>query len=130
MAGQYRRSGRSAPSSLRKLRLEDGIAAVDDEAVAGMEARGVRGEVDGDAREVLRLAPAPHRHAADRLLIELIPGLQARGHVGADPARQDRVRAYAVARVLDGDAADHCDHRALGRSIGLVARRTVDRGCG
>src|SRR4051794_12484002 len=51
--------------------LEDRIAAVDDEAVAGVETRGVRGQVHGNAREILRLAPAAHRHAPDRLLIEL-----------------------------------------------------------
>src|SRR5215831_19426462 len=41
-------------------KLEHEVPAVDDEGVAGVIARGVAGEVDGDAAEVVAHAPAAH----------------------------------------------------------------------
>ena len=44
--------------------LEDGVAAVDDEGVAGVVAAGVARQVDRDAAEVVAGAPAAHRACA------------------------------------------------------------------
>src|SRR3989344_5036655 len=95
--GEMARVSRGARRPWAGPASEDRVAAVDDEAVAGVELRGVRGQVHRDAREVLALAPAAHRHPADGLLVEGVPRLQAGGHVGGDPARQDGVGPDAVA---------------------------------
>src|SRR5215217_3823781 len=56
-----------SPRAGRKAELEDLVAAVDQEGIAGVVAAGVRGQVDGDAAEILGLAPAAGGHAADDL---------------------------------------------------------------
>src|SRR4051794_31003604 len=62
----------ASPRANRDATSEDRVAAVDQEAVAGVEARGVRGQVDGDTAEVLRLAPAAEGHALDHRVVELV----------------------------------------------------------
>src|SRR5690348_12831652 len=49
---------------------EHQIAAVDHEGVGGVVAGGVARQINRDAAEIGRLAPAPHRHARQHLLRE------------------------------------------------------------
>src|SRR5256885_2822733 len=87
---------RSESSEFRtRANSEHVVAAVDDQAVAGVIAGRIGGEVDGDAAEVLRPTPAARRHAADDAGVEHLRALRALGHLGGDPAGQDGVGADA-----------------------------------
>src|SRR5258708_13321367 len=67
--------------------LENGVAAVDDEGVAGVVAARVAGEVDHDPAEVAAGAPAPRGHPRDHAGLEALPGHRLPGHPGPHPPR-------------------------------------------
>src|SRR5688572_32363989 len=77
----------------------DRVAAVHRDRRSGHEIRSLAGEKDGDAGEILRLAPAAGGRAREHALVQA-------GHVlprplrerGIDPARQHRVHLDALAR--------------------------------
>ena len=56
--------------------------------------------------------------------------LQRLGHAGGDPAGQDGVGPDALAAIFHRYAPDHGQEGALGRRIGLVARRALHRAHG
>src|SRR5690348_4087966 len=70
---------------------EKRIAAIDDEAIAGVIGRGVAHEIDGDAAEIRGLAEAAHRDARHDRVDEFVVRHDAARHVALDPARQDRI---------------------------------------
>src|SRR5918996_3740951 len=71
-------------------------AAVDGEGGAGHQGRGVGGEEDDGAHEVLDRAEAAERDAGERFGAKLGIGEERRGHARADEGRAERVDPDAV----------------------------------
>src|ERR1041385_3001805 len=84
-----------------------GPATIDVENVAGDVTGGIRGEEDDRPFEILRLAEAPHRRAADGLDACTGGGFEDLAHqLGAiEVRRRDGVYADAFAGVFNGEHA-------------------------
>src|SRR5215213_2600911 len=100
------------------LLLSSHPAAVHDEDVAVDVVARRRGEEDGRAREVLRLAPAGGRDAFEYLSVARLVPLQRRRVVGAHVAGRDGVDVDAPGRPLVGERLRELRHAALRRRVG------------
>ncbi len=94
--------------------------AVHVEDLAGDERRGRRAEEHGRTREVVRLAPAAQRGAADDPRAELGILVQRPGQVGADVAGSDGVHPDAPRRPVDGQGLHQLPDGALGGGVRRV----------
>ena len=95
------------------LRLNCGVAAVDDELGAGHERRLIRGEEQHHPRDLFGRAGALHRrHRGNRRKIWLSEYLD---HRRFDHPGMNRVHADAFGRVLHGRGLGQQTNRALGR---------------
>src|SRR5215208_4597606 len=100
------------------LLLSSHPAAVDAEDVAvDVVARG-RGEEDGRARQVRRLAPAPGGDAFEYLPVTRLVLLQRGRVVGAHVAGRDGVDTDAFGRPLVGERLGQLRDAALRRRVG------------
>src|SRR6185369_2107160 len=81
------------------------------------ERRGVGREVDRDAGELRRIAPAALRRAADDPRVELLVVDQRAVHLGLEVARRDRVHADAGRAELDGERARELAYATLRRRV-------------
>src|ERR1700729_3214425 len=116
-------------------------SAIDNEGLAGGEGALVRGEIDGDRGDLLRLAEPAHGLAVDERLPHGLDRLAARLAQGLDPAVErrtldragaDGVAAHALADVVGRHRlgeADHCGLRgAVDVTVGDAAHRGGARG--
>src|SRR6266511_493817 len=100
-----------------------GPAAVDDEDLPGAVRRGVRGEEEqGAVQLVLRAAAAEHRVPVDPVARPGV-GEQLVGHLRPEPAGGERVDAHAPAPPLARELPGQADEAGLGRGIAGTAQR-------
>src|SRR5213596_2706534 len=89
-SGDSRRPDRRAGRSL------GGPAAVDEKGAAGDETRGIRGEEDGGAGDLVQIAPAAHGNPGDEGAVLLRVVQQWLVHVGGEGAGADGVDRDAL----------------------------------
>src|SRR5712692_2675575 len=107
---------------------EDRVAAVDDDAVAGVKRDGGVSKVRGDRAKLVRVGPAADRSARDRVAFEgrlLAAGIE---QVRVGPARQECVDPDAVLGELNGEGTSEREERSLRGGVRLPARRALDSG--
>src|SRR5271165_2043013 len=108
-----------------KSAARDGGAAVDDDHLAGHERARGRGEKDGGAGDLIRLAdPSQRRRRRHRLQrVRVLP--QGAGEVRAHEAGRDAVDADVVTAELDREIAGELEVRGLGDVVGPDHRRAL-----
>src|ERR1700734_1354830 len=112
-------------------------SAIDDEGLAGGEGALVRGEIDGDRGDLLRLAEPAHRLAVDERLAHGLDRLAARLAQGLDPAVErrafdragaDGVATHALADGVRRHGFGEADHRGLRGAVDVTVGDATHRG--
>src|SRR5260221_14627573 len=104
-----------------------GAAAIDDEDVAGMEVRGIGGEIGGWPFDVRAIARPAKRGDSGEVLDEGFTLGGRLGHFGDDEARCDHVGAHAILSHFDRDPVYHGGQRALGGSVVLETLASLEQ---
>jgi predicted metal-binding membrane protein len=110
LAMMLRAAGQSISSSR-------GVAAIEVERLTRHEVGRRRGQIDRERSDLLGTTPTAGGNVPQETVGELVvAAFEGRGrHVGAEPARRDRVDLDVVARPLDTERAREGHDRALGR---------------
>src|SRR6266850_2503530 len=99
--------------------LDRGVAAVDEQIAAGHERRGVAGQIEGGARDLLGQPEPAQQVLGPHVLSRVVHVLPATEHPpGLDGARRDRVGADVLRGVVGGEHLRELDQGALRRAVG------------
>src|SRR5713101_6921873 len=108
----------------RAFVLLEGIAAVNDDQLAGDVRGGFGGEKRNRSGDFLRTAGAADGSISSR------DDFVGTGGGGFDPSGSDRVHRDSLPRDLEGETASKPDHAGFSRTVGGFARIAHDRASG
>src|SRR6516165_5206099 len=108
----------------------DQPGAVNDEDVAAMEFRSIRGEIRRWPFDILDGTSAAQRGGAGKLVDDALHYLFRRSfhHAADDEARSDHVGAHAIGAHFHGKPLDHRCRSTFGRCVMLHGGKTMENG--
>src|SRR5258707_1180922 len=98
-------AGTTRGGSLRELHRRRGHAAVEDDGLAGHEARGVGAEIGDRAGDFVGLADPPQWRGGAAVLEAFFVFPQRAGEIGFDQAGRHAIDAHALRAPFAGEAA-------------------------